>query len=133
MTVLVILLFFGKTLFGYTYDDNVAFFIIDPITLAMTATEKTEHYTIMFNTFVFMQVFNEINSRKLGEREFNVFKGFFNNFMFLGIIIATILIQVTLVQYGGVPIRTAPLTVNQHLLCIAIGLFSFVQSKYILV
>lgn len=133
MTVLVILLFFGKTLFGYTYDDNVAFFIIDPITLAMTATEKTEHYTIMFNTFVFMQVFNEINSRKLGEREFNMFKGFFNNFMFLGIIIGTILIQVALVQYGGVPIRTAPLTVNQHLLCIAIGLFSFVQSKYILV
>jgi magnesium-transporting ATPase (P-type) len=83
----------------------------------------------MFNTFVFMQIFNEINSRKLGEKEYNMFRGFFNNFMFLGIILATVVIQVTLVQYGGVPIRTSPLTWNQHALCISIGLFSFVQSK----
>ena len=74
----------------------------------MMPTEKTEHYTIMFNTFVFMQVFNEINARKLGKMEFN----------------STIIVQILLVQYGGQPIRTSPLTLNQHLLCLAIGIFS---------
>ena len=92
----------------------------------MMPTEKTEHYTIMFNTFVFMQVFNEINARKLGKMEFNMFAGFFNNFLFIGIIISTIIVQILLVQYGGQPIRTSPLTLNQHLLCLAIGIFSLI-------
>jgi len=48
-----------------------------------------------------MQIFNEINSRKLGAREFNVFKGFFTNGLFLFIIFATIGVQTALVQFGG--------------------------------
>jgi len=76
-----------------------------------------------------MQVFNEINARKLGDREFNVFSGFFNNFLFLGIVVATIIVQICLVQYGGQPMRTSPLTFNQHILCLSIGLFSLVQGK----
>jgi len=95
----------------------------------MVATEKTEHYTLIFNTFVFMQIFNEINARKLRNDEYNVFAGFLNNFLFLGIVITTTIVQVALVQYGGQPIRTSPLSLNQHLLCIGIGLFSLVQGK----
>lgn len=38
----------------------------------------SEHYTIIFNTFVMMQLFNEINARKIyGER--NMFNGIFSN------------------------------------------------------
>jgi Ca2+ transporting ATPase len=128
-TVLCIFLFAGKSMFGYTYLESEPFFKLDPVTDEMYATEKTEHYTIIFNTFVFMQVFNEINARKIGAREFNIFAGFFNNFLFLGIILATILVQVGLVQYGGQPVRTAPLTPKQHGLCIVIGLFSLIQGK----
>ena len=57
-----------------------------------------------------MQVFNEINSRKLGSHDFNVFKGFFNNLLFLAILVATIVVQTVLVQYGGTPLRCWPLT-----------------------
>ena len=42
-------------------------------------------YTIIFNAFIMMQLFNMINARKLGEREFNIFSGFFNNWMFLAV------------------------------------------------
>lgn len=129
--VLVIFLFWGRTLFGYTYAEELPFFVVDPVTGGMVATEKTEHYTVIFNTFVFMQVFNEINSRKLGDHEYNVFKGFFNNFLFLSIIIGTAIVQICLVQYGGQPVRTSPLTVNQHLMCIAFGAFSLVQGKFL--
>lgn len=47
---------------------------------------------MIFHTFVMMQVFNEINSRKLGANEYNVFKGFFNNLLFLVIMIITIVV-----------------------------------------
>ena len=59
-----------------------SFYVENPDTGALEPTQKTIHYTMIFNAFVFCQVFNEINSRKLGEYEFNVFAGFFNNFLF---------------------------------------------------
>jgi len=43
--------------------------------------ELSEQFTIVFNTFVLMTLFNEINARKLhGER--NIFKGLFSNIHF---------------------------------------------------
>ena len=89
---------------------------------------KVEHYTLLFHTFVFMQVFNEINSRKLGEKEYNVFHGFFNNALFIIVIVMTIVVQCVMVQYGGQSLRTVPLTYEQHGMCIAIGAFSLVQG-----
>ncbi len=44
-----------------------------------------------------MQVFNEINARKLGAYEYNVFKGFFNNGLFLFIMVVTIIVQIVMV------------------------------------
>mmetsp|Transcript_17421 Transcript_17421/g.36237 ORF Transcript_17421/g.36237 Transcript_17421/m.36237 type:complete len:1249 (+) Transcript_17421:100-3846(+) len=61
--------------------------------------ENSEHYTFIFNTFVWMQLFNEINSRSL-EGEFNVFKGIFKNPLFCSILIITACLQVIMVQYG---------------------------------
>lgn len=105
--------------------DNELFFI-ENSDGELEGTCKAMHYTIIFHSFVFMQVFNEINSRKLGEREFNVFAGFFNNWLFQFIIILTIVVQIALVQYGGIPVRAVPLTTGQHLICIAIGAFSLI-------
>lgn len=78
-------------------------------------------FTMIFNTFVFMQIFNEINARKIKDKEFNVFHNFFNNPLFIIIEIVTIAVQIVLVQIGGRAIKCSPLTVNQHLFCIAIG------------
>jgi hypothetical protein len=78
-----------------------------------------------------MQIFNEINSRKLGTYDYNVFAGFFNNALFIFIIIFTIVVQVVLVQYGGQPIRCVPLSLTEHIICCCIGLFSFIQGKHI--
>ena len=54
--------------------------------------ENGLHFTLIFHTFVFMQVFNEINCRKLGESEFNVFGKFFNNGLFIFIMVVTIIV-----------------------------------------
>ncbi|KAJ3702765.1 hypothetical protein LUZ61_006470 [Rhynchospora tenuis] len=58
-------------------------------------SEKVNN-TIIFNTFVFSQVFNEFNSRKLEKK--NVFEDIFRNKMFLAIIAVTILLQVLMVE-----------------------------------
>jgi P-type Ca2+ transporter type 2C len=73
-------------------------------------------------------VFNEINSRKLGVFDYNVFHGFFNNLLFLAIIIFTIGVQCLMVEYGGKAVRTSGLTYNQHIVCLAIGMFSLIQG-----
>lgn len=73
ISILMTLLFLGDELFG-----------VDPIPPASVqwSFENGKLLTIVFNTFVFMQVFNEINCRKLKSEELNVFKGFFNNLIF---------------------------------------------------
>ena len=54
----------------------------------------SQHFTIIFNTFVMMTLFNEVNARKIhGQR--NVFKGILNNPIFYMIWIATFASQVS--------------------------------------
>jgi P-type Ca2+ transporter type 2B len=54
-----------------------------------------QHMTVVFNTFVMMTLFNEINARKIhGQR--NVFQGIFTNPIFYGIWVATFILQVIL-------------------------------------
>ena len=121
--ILCTLLFAGKDIFGFVYDDEVEFYPADPsVQEALDAAEKLKHYTMVFHTFVLMQVFNEINARKLGEREFNVFKGFFNNWLFLFVIILTLAVQGALVEYAGRPARCVSLTYEQHAYCVVAGM-----------
>lgn len=84
-------------------------------------TQKMLHYTIIFQVFVFMQIFNLINSRKIGDNEINVFKDFFNNKWFIIIFFVTILIQCALVELGGTAVKTYALNLTQNLICLAIG------------
>jgi hypothetical protein len=143
IAVLITLLFFGKDLFGLDYDDSFKGFYHstprDPTCADVNSPAcefdpdfsqpnygKLAHYTIIFQAFVSMQIFNEINARKLKVKEFYVFGGFFNNPLFLLILVSTMVVQYFLVQYGGPPVRTVPLTEDQHLICIAIGAGSLI-------
>nr|KAJ3422178.1 hypothetical protein HK105_000846 [Polyrhizophydium stewartii] len=53
--------------------------------------------TIIFNTFVFCQVFNEINSRSI-TKDIDVFKNFSKNRMFIGVLVSTVLSQIIIVH-----------------------------------
>jgi hypothetical protein len=111
MIVLLVLLFAGQAMFGLDYPSDLdGFYLSTPAykelvrTLGQEAadiqkaildaqySQKLEHYTMIFNTFVFMQVFNEINARKLGEKEYNIFEGISKSMMFLYIVVGTIVI-----------------------------------------
>ena len=83
--------------------------------------ETGKHYSIFFNVFVLLQVFNEINARKLKPDEVNVFENFFNNKLCLIILVSTIIIQLTMVKYGGKSLQTVELSFKENLLCLILG------------
>lgn len=85
--------------------------------------------------FVLLQVFNEINARKLKAEEANIFENFFNNKLFLVIVVSTIIIQLTMVKYGGESLKTVELSFKENLLCLLLGstsLLTCLLSKTIL-
>ncbi|XP_058557339.1 plasma membrane calcium-transporting ATPase 4 isoform X4 [Neofelis nebulosa] len=82
LTVIFFLVFAGEK-----------FFDIDSGRKAPLHSPPSQHYTIIFNTFVLMQLFNEINSRKIhGER--NVFAGIFRNLIFCCVVLGTFISQI---------------------------------------
>jgi len=114
--VLQIILSFGASIFDVNSDRELSHY--------EWKTGYGYHFTIFFNSFVFLQVFNSLNSRKLNKDQLNVFKNLFNNFLFIFIQLFIVVAQLLIVQYGGRAIRTRPLTMNQHLGCIGIASFS---------
>eukprot|EP00252_Welwitschia_mirabilis_P021113 TRINITY_DN5317_c0_g1_i1.p1 TRINITY_DN5317_c0_g1~~TRINITY_DN5317_c0_g1_i1.p1 ORF type:complete len:1040 (+),score=189.99 TRINITY_DN5317_c0_g1_i1:391-3510(+) len=78
--------------------------------------------TMIFNTFVFCQVFNEINSRDI--EKINVLHGICSNWIFVSIMVATVLFQVAIVEFLGNLASTVPLSWNLWLFSILIGLLS---------
>jgi len=84
---------------------------------------SAERNTFLFNTFVMCQLFNEVNSRKLGN-SLNVFTRFFSNPIFLIVMGITVLGQFLLVQFAGSFAQTTPLSITQWGLSIGIGFVS---------
>ncbi|XP_014331441.1 plasma membrane calcium-transporting ATPase 2 isoform X6 [Xiphophorus maculatus] len=105
-------------------------FDIDSGRNAPLHSPPSEHYTIIFNTFVMMQLFNEINARKIhGER--NVFDGIFRNPIFCSIVFGTFAIQIVIVQFGGKPFSCQPLSLEKWLWCVFLGLGELVWGQVI--
>ncbi|KAL2320723.1 hypothetical protein Fmac_029692 [Flemingia macrophylla] len=78
--------------------------------------------TLIFNSFVFCQVFNEINSRDI--EKLNIFRGMFDSWIFLLIILATVAFQVLIVEFLGTFASTVPLNWKFWLLSVLIGAVS---------
>ncbi|RYH15829.1 HAD family hydrolase [archaeon] len=81
------------------------------------------HNTIIFNTFIFAQVFNEYNARSIFD-EWNMFHGIEHNPVFIVVTIITIGFQIILVEFGGDFLKTSPLTINQWFITVALGAIS---------
>ncbi|CAA7263095.1 unnamed protein product [Cyclocybe aegerita] len=75
--------------------------------------------TLVFNTFVFCQIFNTFNCRSLDKR-LNVFEGLAQNMYFMAIIFLEITMQTFIVSFGGRHLGIVPLRWREW--CISIGL-----------
>ncbi|GLT64402.1 hypothetical protein SLA2020_369010 [Shorea laevis] len=79
--------------------------------------------TLIFNSFVLCQIFNEFNARKPEEQ--NIFEGFTRNYLFMGIVSITVLLQVIMVEFLGNFASTVKLSWKLWLVSIAIGFISW--------
>ncbi|CAG8457426.1 10486_t:CDS:10 [Diversispora eburnea] len=79
--------------------------------------------TLVFNTFVFLQIFNEINCRRIDDT-LNVFRNISNNHMFILIQIIVVIGQIAIVEFGGVAFGTTSLNWYQWLVTVLIGSLS---------
>ena len=112
LVILLTVVFYGHKLFnipiGINLGDNV-----DP----------ERHFTMVFNLFVFMEMFNEINSRRINN-EWNVCERLGENTMFLFILILSIVLQLFIIEVGGAFFSTKPLTLAEILFCVCCGVLS---------
>ncbi|RLM85152.1 putative calcium-transporting ATPase 4, plasma membrane-type [Panicum miliaceum] len=80
--------------------------------------------TLIFNSFVFCQVFNEINSREM--QKINVFRGMISNWIFIGIIAVTVAFQVVIIEFLGTFASTVPLSWQLWLVSVGLGSISLI-------
>ena len=118
ITTLTVIIFYGDYIFGVPSDRNLEHFMWNNV--------NGYHFTIFFNIFVFMQVFNSINARKLQKDELNVFTGIMGNWLYILIQSIIIVGQMILVTFGGRAVRTHPLSIKQHSYCLGISAMTLV-------
>ena len=118
ISTLTIIIFYGDYIFGVPSDRNLEHFMWNNV--------NGYHFTIFFNIFVFMQVFNSINARKLQKDEYNVFTGIMGNWLYILIQSIIIIGQIILVTFGGRAVRTHPLSIKQHCDCLGISALTLV-------
>jgi magnesium-transporting ATPase (P-type) len=78
------------------------------------------HGSIIFNTFIFCQLFNEYTARRIFD-EWNCFEGVLTNYVFLLVSLVTIGCQIFLIEVGGEFVKTSHLTWQQWLITVALG------------
>jgi len=81
LIVTFILYYVGPSILGYEFDG-------------------TEIRSLVFNTFVWMQIFNQFNNRRL-DNKFNILSGVLNNYFFIAISVIMISCQVMIMFVGG--------------------------------
>ena len=116
--ILIVILNYGDVMFNVNSDRELEHFVWND--------SNGYHFTIFFNVFVFLQVFNSINARKLRSDEVNVFKGIMNNAYYICVQLFIIVGQIAIVTFGGRAVRVKRLSIVQHCQCIIIASFSLV-------
>uniref|UniRef100_A0A914PCM6 Calcium-transporting ATPase n=1 Tax=Panagrolaimus davidi TaxID=227884 RepID=A0A914PCM6_9BILA len=99
-------------------------------TFDIQSDPASQHFTIVFNTFVMMTLFNELNARKI-HCERNIFEGLFSNPHFYWIWIFTFVFQILIVQFGGEWFSSAPLKWHHWLACLGFGVGTLLWGQIV--
>lgn len=90
--------------------------------------ESSLHFTIIFNAFVLMTLFNEINGRKI-HNERNVFEGIQNNSVFTIIWLTCFFGQILIVNFGGIVFSVERLEIDHWMWCLVFGIGSLLWGQ----
>jgi len=95
---------------------------LDYSTAMLDLYGPTRHFTFVFNTFVFLQIFNFFSCRKLND-EFNIFENITESPLFVFIVVAICAGQLILGNLGGIALNVSPNAMDgrQWLICWALS------------
>ncbi|CAG8527717.1 11332_t:CDS:2 [Ambispora leptoticha] len=79
--------------------------------------------SLIFNVFVFLQIFNEVNCRRL-DNKLNIFKNVFANKFFMTIFVIICIGQVLIIQFGGAAFQVNSLNGVQWAISLGLGFLS---------
>ena len=124
LIVMLILMFFGSLIFFQNSFNLITTPIRDPV--SAEATDRLKLNTILFYTFILMNLFNQINCRNLDQHNINAFDKIWTNFVFIIVLILEFTVSIFMVRSGenhlmSKIIGTAPITDNQHIVCWSLG------------
>ncbi|KAG8927415.1 hypothetical protein FRC00_002114 [Tulasnella sp. 408] len=112
--IILLFHFAGDIIFGYDKSIHQEFEI---------EQWHAELNTLVFNAFVFCQIFNSINSRRIDSRK-NVLAGIHRNFYFIIITLIEVAAQVTIVFVGGAAFSVHTLSGRSWGVSLALGFVS---------
>ncbi|KAG1722207.1 cation transporting ATPase [Suillus lakei] len=92
-------------------------------TLPDTSGNATIVQMLVFNAFVFAQIFNSVNSRRL-DQKLNIFEGMLNNWYFMAITLIEIAVQVVIVFIGGTAFQVTRIAGREWGISLALGFVS---------
>ncbi|KAM7206544.1 cation transporting ATPase [Naviculisporaceae sp. PSN 640] len=85
--------------------------------------EQIEQRTLVFNAFVFMQIFKLVNSRRI-DNKLNIFEGLSRNRLFMLMMGTMVLGQVLIIEFGAQAFDVVPLNGVQWGISIVLGFLS---------
>ena len=106
LIVTFVLYFAGSSILNYSKDN---------------ATLQLELDTMVFNTFVWMQIFNQLNNRRL-DNKFNIFERVHRNPFFLTINIVMVASQIMIIFVGGKAFQIKRIDGSQWAICLLCAL-----------
>ncbi|KAK3197811.1 hypothetical protein Dsin_021226 [Dipteronia sinensis] len=104
-SVMLVLNFSGKSLLNLEHDTS-------------DHANKVKN-TLIFNSFVICQIFNEFNARKPDEK--NIFTGITKNRLFMGIVVLTVVLQILIIEFLGKFTSTIRLNWKHWIISVVIG------------
>ncbi|KDR79013.1 hypothetical protein GALMADRAFT_64503 [Galerina marginata CBS 339.88] len=96
---------------------------IDILGMEHTTHNELVIKTLVFNAFVFAQIFNSINCRRL-DNKLNVFEGILKNRFFIAITLIEIVVQVLIVFVGGAAFQVTRIGGREWGISLALGVVS---------
>lgn len=114
IAVALVLHFAGHSILGYHADGS---------NLNIKLEQDDNLKTLIFNQFVFCQIFNMLNARRL-DRTLNILRGVYKNYWFMGIWAIMIGGQALIVNVGGSAFQVRRIGGNLWAISIIIGLIS---------
>ncbi|GAA6015853.1 hypothetical protein JCM10207_008818 [Rhodosporidiobolus poonsookiae] len=112
IVVALVLHFAGAKIFNHTATDR-----------GVRADQENELGTLIFNAFVFSQIFNMLNARRL-DRKLNVFTGIWRNPYYLVIFLIMVGGQAIIVNFGGAAFHVTRIGWRDWVISIIIGFIS---------